>query len=493
MADRDPLTEKTLESELSRQLFHLKTLYDVSRELLGLVDVDAVLRNFLLMTLGNFGVVEGFVFLSEGKVEDADKFVCIGLPDNECGQLKKRCGKLLTHFPDIQSVKFVRDQEPHSIFPPAITCLSLFRVVHHCSGVLGLGEKLVGGPFDHEDQHLLETLVNNLVIVLKNARATDALKAAYKDVSSLNRAKDKLLNHLSHELRTPVSLLKTTLKLLKKPLGSLPEETWKRIFERAERSVARLSEIQNSAGDIILKKEYRQYPMMSKLIEQCADVLEALAVEQGGAIDLAAKLRSRIDGIYHAEEKIPEKIHLGQFVREKLEGLQAVFESRQLNVLFKNRSDAVIYIPAGILDMVFTTLIKNAVENTPDEGKIDVWVRSHANEAELVVHDLGVGIFAEYQRRIFEGFYPTQEVGAYATKKPFSFNAGGKGSELLRTKIFSERYHFKIDMTSSRCRNLPNAGDQCPGRISLCARCRRPEDCHVSGFSNFQVTFPIVA
>jgi signal transduction histidine kinase len=445
------------------------------------------------MTLGNFGVVEGFVFLDERSMEDADRFVCIGLPANECGQFKKGCTKLLTRYPDIQSVTFLDDKAYLSMFPPVISCMSLFRVAYHSYGILGLGKKLVGDHFDDEDKHLLETLVNNLVIVLKNARATDALKAAYEEVSSLNRAKDKLLNHLSHELRTPVSLLKTTLKLLKKPLDSLPEDTWQRTFERAERSVARLSEIQNSAGDIILKKEYRQYPMISKLLEQCTDVLEAVSVEQWGTIDLAAKVRSRIDEIYHAEEKIPEKIHLGQFIHDKLDELQTIFEGRQMNVLFKNQSDAVIYIPAGILDMVFTTLIKNAVENTPDEGRIDVWVRSNSNEAELAVHDLGVGIFEAYRRRIFEGFYPTQEIGAYATKKPFNFNAGGKGSELLRTKIFSERYHFKIDMTSSRCRNLPNAGDQCPGRISLCEHCQRPEDCHATGFSIFKLTFPVAS
>ena len=67
----------SIESELNRQVFHLKTLYDVSRELLGLVETDAILRNFLLMTLGNFGVVEGFVFLDDSNAED--RLVCIGI------------------------------------------------------------------------------------------------------------------------------------------------------------------------------------------------------------------------------------------------------------------------------------------------------------------------------------------------------------------------------------------------------------------------------
>jgi hypothetical protein len=35
--------------EHDRRLFHLKTLYDVSRELLGVVDIKAILKNFLLI------------------------------------------------------------------------------------------------------------------------------------------------------------------------------------------------------------------------------------------------------------------------------------------------------------------------------------------------------------------------------------------------------------------------------------------------------------
>ncbi len=50
-----------VQAELDRQVFHLKTLYDVSHELLGLTDVSMILRNFLLMTMGNFGTAHGFI------------------------------------------------------------------------------------------------------------------------------------------------------------------------------------------------------------------------------------------------------------------------------------------------------------------------------------------------------------------------------------------------------------------------------------------------
>jgi signal transduction histidine kinase len=107
-----------------------------------------------------------------------------------------------------------------------------------------------------------------------------------------------------------------------------------------------------------------------------------------------------------------------------------------------------------------------------------------------VVRDCGVGIVEEDQRRIFEGFFATQETMDYASRKAFDFNAGGKGADLLRMKIFSERYHFTIAMESSRCRFIPQENDTCPGRISECDFCTEKEDCYRSGGATFSLYFP---
>ena len=109
-----------------------------------------------------------------------------------------------------------------------------------------------------------------------------------------------------------------------------------------------------------------------------------------------------------------------------------------------------------------------------------------------MVQDYGVGIEAEHQARIFEGFLSTQDAMAYSTKKPFAFNAGGKGADLLRMKMFSDRHGFTLEMTSRRCTFLvSNPEDACPGNISDCQYCRSPEDCIKSGFTIFSVFFPL--
>ncbi len=152
--------------------------------------------------------------------------------------------------------------------------------------------------------------------------------------------------------------------------------------------------------------------------------------------------------------------------------------------------NCVVRIPRDPLEKMVKGLIKNAIENTPDEGNVEIAVNKKGDGVQLVVKDTGVGIVEEHQRRIFEGFFPTQEINDYSSKNPFYFNAGGKGADLLRMKIFSERYNFKLVMTSSRCRFIPEAGDVCPGRISLCSSCRSAEDCYQSGGTTFEVFFP---
>ena len=210
-------------------------------------------------------------------------------------------------------------------------------------------------------------------------------------------------------------------------------------------------------------------------------------VGEGPVVD---RLRRRVEDIFGTREMVPEKIFLGAFVRERLEDLDLLFSHRQVEIINSIESTSPIFMPKDPLQKIIDGLIKNAIENTPDEGKIEVVIQKKANGTELMVRDFGVGITEENQMRIFEGFFSTQETMAYSSKRPFDFNAGGKGIDLLRIKIFSERYHFGIHMTSSRCRYIPKESDVCVGIISECPFCAKSEDCHLSGGTTFKLQFP---
>jgi len=346
------------------------------------------------------------------------------------------------------------------------------------------------GMFDQSDTDLLNMIEGTVCLSIENARFSDELKEAYWEVTSLNKAKDKVINHLSHELKTPVSVLLASLNILSKRLGALPEDTWKQTIERAHRNLERILEIQYEVEDIMQDRGYRIYGLLSALLEQCADELESLVAEQVGEGAIVERIRERIEEAFGPKEAEISNVMLPEFVEQQLAVLEPRFSHRRVDI--STRLDAVpeICIPGEVLEKVFDGLLKNAVENTPDGGKIEILVRARGEGAELVVHDYGVGITEENQRRLFEGFFTTQDTMAYSSKRPFDFNAGGKGADLLRMKIFSERYNFKINMESTRCGFIPKSSDVCPGEISACTFCDRREVCYGSGGTVFTLFFP---
>jgi len=477
------------QAEIDRRLFHLKTLYDVSRELLGLVEIKAILKSFLLMTLGNFGVVEGFILTHGSRSTETSELVNIGIQEQEKSSLLAGIPDFLKIDHPANGILSQEERRQLKFLPPAINCVMRFVVDDDCSGVLGLGPKIIEEPYSDEDRNLLETLVNNLIVSLKNARSTEALKNAYEELAILNRAKDKLIHHLSHEMQTPVAVLKTSLTLLRRNLSSVPEDQWQRTVERAGRQLQRLVDMQIEVEDILKHPVTQSYHIISRLIDQCADELEVLIAEQDGDAAIIERVRERIEEIFGPREAVPEDIVLEEFVKERIKKIEPHFSHRHLELIIDTERTAPVRIPSGPLEKLVIGLVKNAIENTPDEGKIEVKVKNRDSAVALTVHDFGVGIVAEHCKHIFEGFFPTQETTEYSTKNPYYFNAGGKGADLLRLKIFSERFDFRLDVSSSRCRYIPLSTDICPGKISKCQYCQSIEDCHGSGETKFTAVF----
>ncbi|MCP4666760.1 MAG: PAS domain S-box protein [Deltaproteobacteria bacterium] len=356
-------------------------------------------------------------------------------------------------------------------------------------GVLTAMNKTVGS-FEETDVELLNMVAGTVALSIENARYSEELKEAYKEVSSLNRAKDKVFHHLSHEMKTPISVLSGSLSILERKLAALPDKNWSPTMARIKRNLDRILGIEYEVEDIIHERQYRSYDLLTQMVDHCADVLETLVADKVGEGPVIEEIRKRIEKAFGPREMVPEDIVPAEYVKEKIEDLKPLFSHRDLELVEYFESTAPITMPMDPLEKIVHGLIKNAVENTPDEGKIEVHVRKSGEGAELVVRDYGVGITEENQGAIFDGFFSTQETLDYSSKSPFDFNAGGKGADLLRTKIFSERYHFTIDMASTRCRFIPMGSDACPGRIGKCTFCDKPEDCHASGGTVLTLFFP---
>ncbi len=340
-------------------------------------------------------------------------------------------------------------------------------------GILAADNKKAG-DFDDTDLHTLETIAATVALSIENARVSRELRKAYEELKSLNKAKDKMISHLSHELKTPVAILLSSAKILAKRLEALPEKTWKPTFNRLTRNLDRVLGIEQEVYDILEKKEFDHTKVFSLILDQCQDELESLIAEETGETDVIQKVRKKIEEIFHPKEHEKQNVFLNRFVEDRIQQIKPKIAHRNVAIIARLKSSSPVRMPLEPLQKTVDGLIRNAIENTPDGRKIEVLVHPRGKGVQFVVKDHGTGLTQEAQKRIFEGFFATQETLKYSSKRPYDFNAGGKGADLLRMKIFSERYHFKISMTSQRCSRIPKTVDACPGSKEECSKLGGP-------------------
>ena len=175
---------------------------------------------------------------------------------------------------------------------------------------------------------------------------------ALQDVTESRRAKEtarELLAVLSHELRTPVATIKSTLEALQ---GTLPDKLRTRFMERALGESERLVRLLNDLTVDVKPPQYR-----SVFVPEVAS----------RAVGLVARTLSE------------HRIHL----EEEVEPLT-------------------VWADADKLLQVVINLLENAAVHGPDSKTVTLKVFEKASHAHLVVCDEGVPIAAETSQELFE-------------------------------------------------------------------------------------------
>ncbi len=195
-------------------------------------------------------------------------------------------------------------------------------------------------------------LAGTVALSIENARFSEELIKAYRELTSLNRAKDKVFHHLSHELKTPISVLDSSLKIVAKNLATLADTNWERTMERAKRNLERIMGIQYQVDDIIQDKQYKTYDLLSSILDQCADELEVLIAEKVGEGSVIGHVRNRIEEIFGPKEMVSKKIGLDAYIKKRLEDLKARFTHRQVDIISRFEPTPSIYMPPDALQKV---------------------------------------------------------------------------------------------------------------------------------------------
>ena len=345
----------------------------------------------------------------------------------------------------------------------SVLCMPLYNRSGLRLGVIQLLNKK-NGAFTKEDETFLQTFGNNASVFIEMAQLQkariDALEQSRKELEQLNKVKSRALDHLSHELRTPLAVVQGNVRILKrKTQAQTPPLVKEEIFESLEKNLDRLSMIQHETDQIIRSHQ---------------------EIEKG----------PRFEGFDGSHSISPEATDLHSFVGHMLENIKSRIPQREIEINLDGARGLALMTDPKILEEIITGLLKNAVENTPDEGIIRLVLEQKGQWLSLKVMDFGIGITEENQRHLFDGLFHTLDTELYTSKKPYDFGAGGKGLDLLRIKTYGQRFGFDVSVGSQRCIYLPTDRDLCPGRISECPNCKTRDDCIKSGGSTFCVSFP---
>lgn len=188
-------------------------------------------------------------------------------------------------------------------------------------------------------------------------------------------ARDQVVSVVSHDLRNPLSVVRTSIPLLRKVM------------------VAETSEKGRDFGGVCLDRLERQVTKMEKLLGELLDVARLQAGQplslHRQACDLVGLLQelTREYGRASSPHTLETRCHLGRLVGE--------------------------WDPDRI-ERVFDNLLSNAVKYSPRGSRIVIQVLHTGEHAEVRVSDEGVGISNKDHHRIFEWFARGENAAATA-------------------------------------------------------------------------------
>lgn len=496
-SSRDPVRRTHLRRKADRgarrQHEQLKILLELGQIVTSEMNLDALFGVIIEQANRFMGTERGSLFLFDAEHDQLWSFIASGLGQNEI-RIPAGSGAAGWAFRQAQPLiindvykdpRFLDKVDQHTGFRTRnLLCIPVINRGNDCIAVLQVLNK-TSGEFEEADVEFLAAASHYIAIALENAKL-------YEDLKVLDKAKERVINHLSHELKTPLAILTSVLKKISKELEGASIAGLDRTLDRGQRNLRRLMELQEKIDDILKHKSRDEQGALVAIIESTADLVRSFADTDGGAhTEVLERISSRLEELFFGAQGHKELVDLRELLNGLCDEAIARMGKRELRIVSVFDRGIQLVIDRKVLEKVIGGLLRNAIENTPDQGKIEITATRRSTSARIEIHDYGVGITQENQGMIFGGFFHTQSTENYASKRPYEFNAGGSGSDLLRIKALTTANGFAVDCKSTRCRYLSTDSDVCPGRISQCAFVKQASQCQSSGESTFWVDIPL--
>lgn len=215
---------------------------------------------------------------------------------------------------------------------------------------------------DADYRTFYELIAGQIASAIQNARAAEEEKRRADMLLELDRAKTAFFSNVSHEFRTPLTLMLSPVE------------------ELLARSHTDLTPAAKKQLEMVNRNGYRLLRLVNSL-------LDFSRIEAG-----------RVQACFEATDLATFTADLASVFRAATEraGLTLTVDCPRLSQL--------VYVDRDMWEKIVLNLLSNAFKFTFDGG-IFVSIRETNSQAELQVRDTGVGIAAEEMPRLFERFH----------------------------------------------------------------------------------------
>ena len=267
-----------------------------------------------------------------------------------------------------------------------IFLLNRYRIKHQANRAL----EIKNSEIENQKQQIIEI----------NSR----LSVQASELKELDEAKSRFFTNISHEFRTPLTLIIGPLEVM----------------------IAETSNEKNIAGyEVMLRQARRLLTLVNQLLE--------LSKLEKGAMRLTLS-----------------KGDINKFIRTITSSYSSLATEQKIELIFKGLDGELdIWFDKDKIEKIITNIITNAFKFTNAEGKISVILRKVKGDSqfiEVAVRDTGPGIGSDHIKHIFEPFY---QAASSSTK------FGGTGIGLTLAKELVHLHHGTISVQSK-----PGAGSE---------------------------------
>ncbi len=212
----------------------------------------------------------------------------------------------------------------------------------------------------------LEKQVKNRTLILEEAigeleKTKNDLHAALSKEKELNELKSRFVSMASHEFRTPLATIQSSLSLVKK-YGDLKES------EKQDKHIGKIKSSINDLTDIL------------------NDFLSVSKLEEGKV------------------QNMPEEFNLNEFITDIIAQVQPIAKEGQ-KILYDHSGKGSVHLDKRLLKNILFNLTSNAIKFSPEGKPIAINSEVKKNTVVISVKDNGIGISKADQEHLFERFF----------------------------------------------------------------------------------------